>query len=273
MAFSEASVSFSMASDADFRTWCQAVHDGLDAAGLVQTADTGQINLSTVSVPGVANTVAGYEIWRFDDASQATNPVFIKLEYGTGSSTSRPQIKAEAGTGSDGSGAITDGYGTGTTIPSSNPSGTGSVTVSHFDGEVLIAVSITAAGGSSASAIYCAGRARKGTDGTVASAGTLFAVSPPTLSTSMRCRVAGSWSSANGELSPPSSIVSGVVVFGRCRPIGYPCLPLRSFLYCPSSIGAGDTGTVETDFVSASFKKPLTNVADGNGSIVVRSSV
>lgn len=62
--------------DAAFRTWGLAYNAKLAAAGLVQTADTGQIDWATVLAATAINTVQGYEIWRFDDALQATVPVF-----------------------------------------------------------------------------------------------------------------------------------------------------------------------------------------------------
>lgn len=93
--------------DADFRTFVAGVHAALGAIGLVQTADTGQINPATVARPGGANTPAGFEIWRFDDAHQADAPVFIKLEYGTGGAADRASLWGSVGSGTNGSGTLT----------------------------------------------------------------------------------------------------------------------------------------------------------------------
>lgn len=92
--------------DAEFRAFGQPISAFLAAAGLVQTADTGQINWTTVTKPATTNTVAGYEIWRFNDALQATAPVFLKLEYGTGT-TNVPSFWITVGSGSDGTGNLT----------------------------------------------------------------------------------------------------------------------------------------------------------------------
>lgn len=102
------SVSNNCSSDALFRVWVQAVHDHL-AAALTQTTDTGQINLTTVLKPTVANTAAGYEIWRFKDTLQATSPIFLKIEYGSGGSSTgaNPMVWVTLGTGSDGVGNLT----------------------------------------------------------------------------------------------------------------------------------------------------------------------
>lgn len=94
--------------DAEFRAWAKAFHDALVAFGWVQTADTGQINLTTATKPAVLLTYSGYEIWRADDALQATYPVFLKIEYGSGSNNvAYPGLRITGGTGSDGAGNLT----------------------------------------------------------------------------------------------------------------------------------------------------------------------
>lgn len=94
-------------SDALFRTACTDIHNALAAIGLVQTADTGQVNLATVTKPLGTNTVAGYEIWRFNDALQGTNPVFIKIEYGSnGANANTFGTWMTVGTSTDGAGNL-----------------------------------------------------------------------------------------------------------------------------------------------------------------------
>lgn len=87
--------------DNDFRAWGSQLSAGLSSAGLTQTADTGQINWTSVTIPGIS-TPAGYEIWRNADST-----LFLKLEYGTGSTTTRPHLWQTIGTGSDGVGNLT----------------------------------------------------------------------------------------------------------------------------------------------------------------------
>jgi hypothetical protein len=93
-------------SDATFREWGLELSTKLAAAGLVQTADTGQINWTTVTRPG-ASTEAGFEVWRMNDALQATAPVFFRIGYGTNSGTTGPRIQVTVGTGTDGAGTLT----------------------------------------------------------------------------------------------------------------------------------------------------------------------
>lgn len=93
-------------SDVTFREWGLELSTKLAAAGLVQTADTGQINWATVTRAG-SNTDAGYEVWRMADTPQATAPVYFRIAYGTLGGTTAPSIKVTVGTGTDGAGTLT----------------------------------------------------------------------------------------------------------------------------------------------------------------------
>jgi len=93
--------------DASFRLWGKGISDALAAIGLVQTADSGQINWATVATPPSGSTFQGYEIWRMNDTQQATAPIFFKLEYGSGTTAARPAMRFTWGTSSNGSGTIT----------------------------------------------------------------------------------------------------------------------------------------------------------------------
>lgn len=93
--------------DAAFRTWvAEIITQLVTTCGITQTADTGQINTSTVTRAS-ANTMAGYVILRFNDTAQSTSPIFIKLEFGSGSANTEPSMMITVGTGSNGSGTLT----------------------------------------------------------------------------------------------------------------------------------------------------------------------
>lgn len=88
-----------------FRQWGSGINALLTAAGLTQTADTGQINWTTVTVTSSANVLIGYEVWSIPDT---IGTLRMRLDYMTtaaydGAVTWRPTI----GTGSDGAGTIT----------------------------------------------------------------------------------------------------------------------------------------------------------------------
>jgi hypothetical protein len=97
-----------MTGDTEWRDFLTEYTAALVAAGFVQTSDTGQLNPATATRPTGTNTVGGYQIWRFDDDAQSTQPIFIKVEYGVPSVVTRLQIWITIGTGSDGAGAITN---------------------------------------------------------------------------------------------------------------------------------------------------------------------
>lgn len=88
--------------DAAFRTWGAEVGTNFAAAGLVQTADSGQINWASVVRAPATNTAAGYQIWRFADST-----IYFKIEFGSGSTSSVPAMWLTGGTGSNGSGTLT----------------------------------------------------------------------------------------------------------------------------------------------------------------------
>lgn len=162
--------------DAQFRAWGSEIAAKLLALGLVQTADTGQINWGSVTRPGT-NTAAGYEIWRFNDTLQGSAPIFFKIEYGTGSSANNPATWLTVGTGSNGSGTIT---GTATTRVQCSTTASANNTVTNYqsyacavDGLVWIA---TKFGASVAGKGFCAFAICRTCDSTGAPTATGFVV-------------------------------------------------------------------------------------------------
>lgn len=92
--------------DATFREWGLEFNTKLAAAGLVQTADTGQINWATVTLPTAGND-GGYEIWKLNDSLFATAPVYFKIVYGTNSGGANiPRLRFQVGTATDGAGTL-----------------------------------------------------------------------------------------------------------------------------------------------------------------------
>lgn len=113
--------------DANFRLWGKAISDQFAAGGLIQTADTGQINWTTVTAPGAINTYQGYEIWRSNDAAGGIVNWYMKIEYGSNASNAnQPRIRVTFGWGSNGSGTLT---GTTSTAITPQVNTTGSATL------------------------------------------------------------------------------------------------------------------------------------------------
>lgn len=76
------------------------------AGGLVQTSDTGQINLSTVLFPTSTNTFSGYQMFRFNDALQSTLPIFLKINYYRGGTGNAIRLDITTGTVTNGAGTL-----------------------------------------------------------------------------------------------------------------------------------------------------------------------
>lgn len=93
-------------SDVGFQAWGTEFNASLTAVGLTQTADTGQIDWTTVTRPGSGNTFAGYEIWRFNDTLQSTKPIFFKIHYGNFNAPNDPGMAISVSTSSDGAGNL-----------------------------------------------------------------------------------------------------------------------------------------------------------------------
>lgn len=117
-----------MTTDAHFRAIATFVHDLLvTTGGWVNTSDTGQVDLTTVTKPAGANTKAGYKVYRMADTLQSTSPLYMKLHYGTAGGATAPGIWFTLSSSTNGAGGPT---GTvywnddATTVPtcSSNPS-------------------------------------------------------------------------------------------------------------------------------------------------------
>jgi hypothetical protein len=107
MALVTASVLWKQTSDAEFRAWGKAMSDAMTAVGVPKTADTGQIDWSAVTYPSSSSIVKGYEIRKFNDTLQATQPVLIKFEWGSGGFATVPVWYITIGTATDGAGNLT----------------------------------------------------------------------------------------------------------------------------------------------------------------------
>lgn len=107
-----------------FKKYCKDIRDHLDLV-LVRTSDTGQVDIDAMVAPAWTTPPysMGYLVYRFNDALQATKPIFVKLEfvfvnYSTSSNSTATangqgfmQTKMTFGTGTDGAGTITNAGG------------------------------------------------------------------------------------------------------------------------------------------------------------------
>lgn len=99
-----------------WKAYMTEIHNELIASGLVQTGDTGQLDISAVgSLPADA-AYAGYRMYLLDDPiSLAGHAIYIKLEFGCGqegtspsnaNQTQFPFIRVTLGAKTDGAGAV-----------------------------------------------------------------------------------------------------------------------------------------------------------------------
>lgn len=73
------------ATDAGFRIWGLAWHDAMIALGCTQ--EYSNIDFTTVAMPATATTFAGARVYSFGDDLHDTDPVFVKIEWGRGSTS------------------------------------------------------------------------------------------------------------------------------------------------------------------------------------------
>lgn len=93
---------FSNASDATWRAWATIVHNAIIAAGLVNTADTGQVDFTTAT----RSNVGRYKMYRFNDALQGTAPIFLKVDYAISPGSNTWGLHIAAGFATDGAGNL-----------------------------------------------------------------------------------------------------------------------------------------------------------------------
>jgi hypothetical protein len=96
----------SIGSDATFRTACTNWDTAIKAVGLVNYAQTGEMNYSTVTKPVSTYTKAGFTCYAFNDANQGSYPCYLKVEYGVSNNTSNLALGFTIGTSLDGSGNL-----------------------------------------------------------------------------------------------------------------------------------------------------------------------
>jgi hypothetical protein len=184
-------------SDANFRAWGSYISARLAAVGLVQTADTGQINWVTVLTPAGINTYQGYEIWRFDDALQATFPVYIKIQYGEDDAADGPGIRITFGSGSNGTGSLTGNLSTDYDAACPTVAGACVVVGSGSSGRFCMNGGFTAAGGFG---MWFGFERSKDQNGDDTSEAVLFCSHPSASNTAGGAVVTAVWSTTLGVL-------------------------------------------------------------------------
>jgi len=89
--------------------WINAFHQACLGVGLIQTADTGQLDpLNPPAWPGGQGYQTQFLMYRMNDSQQATDPVFIKVQFGrAGTPAGGCMIQCSYGQGTNGAGTLT----------------------------------------------------------------------------------------------------------------------------------------------------------------------
>lgn len=124
-------------STATHRVWVAALFAAIDAI-LTRVAQTGDGDGTAANLPGAGNTKSVFRCWRFNDTAQATHPIYIRIDAGTGSAVNQPAIWIQVGNSLDSSGNLGVVLGGNLmAIQQVSPSTAGSATtfVSHVSGD------------------------------------------------------------------------------------------------------------------------------------------
>lgn len=119
----------SAATTTSFRNWIQDCVTMFGSIGLTKAADTGMLDETTVTWPGVVSTYAGYQIWYLDDSLHSTYPIYVRFGWGQGASSARMMWSWQIGYATNGTGSLTGYTQSGTMLlGTSSTSGTSNAT-------------------------------------------------------------------------------------------------------------------------------------------------
>ncbi|MFV5507254.1 hypothetical protein [Acinetobacter sp. 197] len=108
------------------KAWIQLTHDAFIGVGCVQTEDTGQLDIESITGITLVNSTLGYRIYELNDSLSATYPIYIKVTFAprrssnTSTLPTTPNCSVDFGKGTDGLGglvgavSIGDAYGSST---------------------------------------------------------------------------------------------------------------------------------------------------------------
>lgn len=248
--------------DAAFRAWALALREAVEDAGLVRTADTGQIDLTTVSAPATS-AYAGYDIFRFDDAAQATDPVFLKVEYGKGTATTRHALRLTVGTGSDGAGTITNAATPVASVGAATASGNGTIVASFFDGAFVLNDAYV--NSSAGNVLLVVERLRDYEGDLKAGAAGVFVLNNGSPTGAQMN--GGVWTNSRTPVPVVATQAGdGAMIFGYLFYDSYPYFPFRSVLFgAAASMDTGDQGSVDVDGVACTYKAITDGAFTGAG--------
>lgn len=121
--------------ETQFRAWASKISEAFDAIGMVQVAANAVASDWDAIISGystAANTEHAWEVWAFPpSATQTAAPVFVRVGYGIGASTTRPRVSVQLA-GTSGSGGVLTGFGGTVVAPSSTGVSTSATLRNNF---------------------------------------------------------------------------------------------------------------------------------------------
>lgn len=243
-----------IADDAGFRAVGKAVSDAMTAVGFIKTADSGQIDWTTV----LKGASAGYEIRQLPDSTlQTANPVLVKIVYGYGSTSILFGMTFQVGHTTNGAGTFTGTAGSVQTCNANADNAAGSLCFLSCDAEHFSMALFLGTAGSTTrySCVFGIDRLRD-VDGTALSTGVNVITHGST--TAIQQSILPSGSGAQFPTTPlaspmclyvPATSQAATMGAGICFSNVYPYLgcagnPDMNFIIYPAEVLASPGGTI-----------------------------
>lgn len=90
---------------AGFRGWVQDFVATLSGAGWARLSQVGELDENTVVLPA-SSTTAGWQVWYLNDSLHATYPIYMKVTWGRGNTSTKISLSVQFGYQLDGSGTF-----------------------------------------------------------------------------------------------------------------------------------------------------------------------
>ena len=208
---------------------------------------------ASVTAPSAANQIRVTKIFRMDDASQSTAPLYLLLGFGSGSVAATPALRVAIGTGTDGSGNLTGiFYDSGTTtLLSVGTSNANSMThyASGDSGRAVVAMATSGTSWANTNSFILTIERRRDGSGVSQATGFLFGVKHGSSFKCNACTATATNSQQTGWSFPISASTAAAMTFDSKV-----CIAPLLFPMGPSEIGLNVVATPNTGFpVGSSF--------------------
>lgn len=94
------------------KAWIQLTHDAFISVGCIQTEDTGQLDIESITDITLVSSTLGYRIYELNDSLSSTYPIYIKVTFAprrssnTSTLPATPNCSVQFGKGTNGSGGL-----------------------------------------------------------------------------------------------------------------------------------------------------------------------